>query len=601
MPARASPVLLWTVLGGLLAYALAGSLVAFIPSEWVIARLGSLSGSGDVSGEITARYNALVERARLTSAILLAGWMLLVWARERLAVALGRGVAAVRAGARAAPGRLRRAGRSAWSAHRAESLLFLGILLAGVALRLHYLGRDIRHDEAWTYVVYARRPVYLTPVLLTDVNHHPLNTLLIQLCVALFGDPVWALRLPAFLFGVGCIPAAFALARSLGGPGAGLIAAALVSGASPLLEFSVNARGYSAVAFCCLVMLWAGLRAIRRGGVSTWPAVVLAGVVGAYANIVMILPGIAAFTWFAILAATEDGRATGLRARAVVLAGVAVIAGTLFLYVPFFTVSGWDAISSSQGIKSRASVVTVLQTLPHFTGDLMRNWSRDVGQVAGWTALAVALAAPLLARSGRWQARGLLLAMMPALVFQFAVVRDPGPPRIWLPFLPVLLVLLAMSLDGVAGRWRPAIAGGLAVALTAVLSTAVLRSGTLLSSNETAYFPGARRVAETLVGMGAADLFVTPGLRGDEIVYYALRNRLVLDTVRTTGVLRWFRAKGAAAAPRPGLVRLLVDRVVPLCSLADCESLVGQIIPLRTEFELITSEPSFEVYAAERK
>ncbi len=531
MPARPSPVLLWTVLGGLLAYALAGSLVAFIPSELVIARLRSLGGSGDVSGEITARYIALAERARVTSAVLLAGWMLLVLARERLAGALGQGLASIRAITRAAPGRLRQASRSALSEHRPETVLFLAILLAGVALRLHYIGRDIRHDEAWTYVVYARRPVYLTPVLLTDVNHHPLNTLLIQLSVALFGDPVWALRLPAFLFGVGCIPAAYALARSLGGPGAGLIAAALVSGASPLLEFSVNARGYSAVACCSLLMLWAGQRAIRSGGVSTWPAAVLAGVVGSYANIVMILPGIAAFTWFAILAANADRRAAGPRAHTVLLAGLATVTGTLLLYVPFFTVSGWDAITSSQGIKARASVVAVLQTLPHFTGDLIRNWSRDVSPVAGWTALAAALAAPLLARHGRPQAGGLLLAIAPALIFQFAVVRDPGPARIWLPFLPVLLVLLAMSLDGIAGRWRPSAPGGLAVVLTALLAASVLRSGTLLSSTETAYFPGARRVAASLVGMSSTDLFVTPEVRGDEVVYYALRNGLILETI----------------------------------------------------------------------
>jgi hypothetical protein len=594
-------VLVWTVLCGLLAYALAGSIVSFVPGELVTARLGSLGGSGDVSGEITSRYAALVDRARATSVLLLLGWIVLMLRRQALAAALGQGLAWMRAEARTAPARTRQAAGFAWTAHRTETAVFLAILAAGIALRLHYIGRDIRHDEAWTYMVYARRPAYLTPLLLTDVNHHPLNTLLIQLAVALFGDPAWAIRLPAFLFGVGCVPAAYALARSLGGAGPAAIAAALVAGASPLIEFSVNARGYSGVTCCSLLMLWAGLRAIRSGGMSTWPLVVVAAVLGAYANIVMLLPGIAAFTWFAILAAAADRTPLGPNSRAVLLAGLAVMAGTLFLYIPIFTVSGWDVIASSQGIKSRASIVAALQTIPRFADILMANWARDVGLPVGWAALTLAFASPLLARRGGAEARALLLAAAPALVFQFVAIRDPGPSRIWLPLLAVLLVLLALSLDGIVGRASPNASAGLAAVLAIALPAAVLRSGTLLSSTETAYFPAARAVANGLAGMSSADLFATPEFRGDDVAYYALRAGLVLEPIQTADTLRIYRAKGAPAAAGPGVLRLLLDKRLPDCPAQDCTRVAERLIALRGPLRAVIDEPGYRMLAAERR
>ena len=590
---RAHAALVWGVLALLLLYAVAGLLVSLVPRGIMIERLGAMSGSGEAAAQITERYEALAARARITSGLLLVGWGVLVWQRRRVGWLLGRFVVHLAQTVAMAPRRVLAAARTAWRRRPVESLVFLAILAAGVGLRLHYLTRDIRHDEAWTYLVYARRPVYLTPLLLTDVNHHPLNTLLIQASVALFGNPVWAIRLPAFLFGVGCIPAGYALGRALGGAGVGAIAAASIAGASAMVEYSVNARGYSAVAFFALLLLWAGQRAVRTGALQAWAVAILAAACGIYANVVMVLPGIAAFVWFMGLALTRPAPWRRRAVRHVVLAGMGVVAATLFLYVPIFTVNGWDAIANSQGIKARAGTLEALSTLPRFVAGLMEDWGRDVWAPLAWVGLALAVAAPALARRNRLAYAALLPGIAAALLFQLGLVRDSGPDRVWLSFLPILLVLAAASLDGVAGRLGRAAPGCIALVLAGGMVAGVVRSATLLTSIETGYFPEARVVADRMLGMKAGDVLATTRVRGDDIAYYALRRGLVLETFQTKEPLRFYRARNAPVGAGPGALILIADKALDFCTVNDCPAVAVSVVPVSGPLEVTANTPGW--------
>ena len=598
---RAQAALLWGVLALLLLYAVAGLVVSLVPRGLMIERLGSMSGSGEAATQIAERYEALAARARITSALLLAGWAVLVWQRRRLAWTMERCVGYLAGGAAAAPGRVLSATRAALRTLPVECLVFLAILVAGVGLRLHYLTRDIRHDEAWTYVVYARRPVYLTPLVLTDVNHHPLNTLLIQASVALFGNPVWAIRLPAFLFGVGCIPAGYALGRALGGPGVAAIAAALIAGASAMIEYSVNARGYTGVAFFSLLLFWAGQSAVRTGATAHWGLAVLAAACGIYANIVMVLPGIAAFVWFMGLAVTQPAPWRNQAIRHVVFAGLGVVGATLFLYVPIFTVNGWDAIANSQGIKARAGTLEALATLPRFVAGVMEDWGRDFWGPLAWLGVALAVSAPVVARCNRVAYAALWLGIGAALMFQLGLVRDSGPDRVWLSFLPLLLILAAASLDGVLRGLGRAVPGCVALVLLSGMAFGVVRSATLLTSIETGYFPGARIVAERMLGMTAGDILATTRVRGDDIVYYALRRGLVLDTIQTKEPLRFYRARNAPVGHGPGTLILIIDKALDFCAVNDCPAVAVAVVPVSGPLQIIEDTPEWTELRAPKR
>ena len=101
---------------------------------------------------------------------------------------------------------------------------------------------------------YASRPLYVGATYYT-ANNHLLNTLLMHISTSVFGVSVWTLRLPTFIAGLLLVPATYAATRLYHGKNAALLAAALVSASSPLIEYSFNARGYSLGALFFMMMI----------------------------------------------------------------------------------------------------------------------------------------------------------------------------------------------------------------------------------------------------------------------------------------------------------------------------------------------------------
>jgi len=77
--------------------------------------------------------------------------------------------------------------------------------------------------------------------------------------------PAW-LRLLPFLMGMACIPAAFALARSVYGPWAGVIAAFLAAASPAHVWYATSLRFNSTFELAALLSLCALLPAVRKGG-----------------------------------------------------------------------------------------------------------------------------------------------------------------------------------------------------------------------------------------------------------------------------------------------------------------------------------------------
>ena len=98
---------------------------------------------------------------------------------------------------------------------RTETALFLAALATALALRLHGLGADLNHDEAYTWQVFASRPYAEILGSYPVPNNHILHSLLVRLSTRVFGTGEIAIRLPALLAGLAAIPAVFLLGRAL--------------------------------------------------------------------------------------------------------------------------------------------------------------------------------------------------------------------------------------------------------------------------------------------------------------------------------------------------------------------------------------------------
>ena len=128
---------------------------------------------------------------------------------------------------------------------RGTVVVLLGILLAGLTLRLIGLDHGLWFDEIQTLTSYVRLPLGTIVQTFDSQNQHLLYSVLARLSVVAFGEHAWSLRLPAVLLGVASLWATFWFGRRVTTERIALLAAALLAVSYHHVWFSQNARGYT--------------------------------------------------------------------------------------------------------------------------------------------------------------------------------------------------------------------------------------------------------------------------------------------------------------------------------------------------------------------
>ena len=238
--------------------------------------------------------------------------------------------------------------RRAWNKDGWDIIVLLMIVGAAVAVRLPLMDHRMAVDESYTYLGYARQPLsvglssYLYP------NNHLFHTLLVHFSTGVFGSAPWAIRLPAFIAGIALVPATYAAGRSLYNRSTGLMAAAFVAGSAPLVEYSVNARGYTIVALVFMVLLAMGPALLRSESLRLWCAYALLVTIGFYTVPTMLFAFGVVASWLALSAIVEPGIARGRFVIRWIVATAAAGAATVALYWPVIAASGLKSITANQ-------------------------------------------------------------------------------------------------------------------------------------------------------------------------------------------------------------------------------------------------------------
>jgi 4-amino-4-deoxy-L-arabinose transferase-like glycosyltransferase len=334
------------------------------------------------------------------------------------------------------------------------------IVLGGALLRLKYLHEPMRWDESATFQEYARGSFGTIVSTYNRPNNQILYTLLEHLGIKAFGTGIAAVRIVAFVAGIAIIPAAFLAARRLYDQAAGLFAAALTATFGPLVDYSVNGRGYTLGALFVVLALWLGARTLDEGGRADWIGFVLCGVAAIYTLPTMAI-GIAAIAlWMATTALLER------RWRFIaLLAGAALAIGliSLLLYSAVLGQRGWTAVTQTprewDSIKPLASGV-------------WENWNRTAPHPFDWLVGAAFIAGVVR--------RARLAAATVAVLIGVALIAPIAPfVRSWLFLLPLYLIHAAGGFS-----WATKRAGALAAAaLTIVLAITFVSAG--LKSSDT--------------------------------------------------------------------------------------------------------------------
>lgn len=416
-----------------------GSLELLTPSRW--AALQTLLGGGGVFFLILAFLIRCYPRTVFS---------VLKWLRGNLTTGLQNLPADAQAALKDGLHSLRQ--REFW-------LPALLLFLLGLILRIFFVHVPMEHDEAYTFSVFAIQPLRLG---LSDYhypNNHLFHTLLVHLSYRLFGIQPWTVRLPALLAGSLLAPFGYWLARRLYTAEAARLAGLSIALAPVLVDYSVNARGYTLLALFTLWNFTLAVSLSRKGNFFLWFLLAIFGALGLYTVPVFVYSLAMVYFWMAFV--WLSGRLPPVRRATFPLA--LFVSGSLTLtlaglfYLPVFLNSGVSAVIANQWIEPVARE-WFLPTLQSRLSETWQEWTHAVHPVLvglyliGWFAGCFfhrrlsTLSVPLQV--------GLLV--LPVVVF----IQRPNPwAKIWLFLVPLMLLWasagLAFLLQNVLPlRWR---------------------------------------------------------------------------------------------------------------------------------------------------
>jgi 4-amino-4-deoxy-L-arabinose transferase-like glycosyltransferase len=312
------------------------------------------------------------------------------------------------------------------------------VVVVGIVLRVLYLGEPPRKDESYTYVVFAGRSIVHALTLYPAPNNHILHTAFVWISCRLFGNSLWAMRLPALLAGVALIPATYITAMRLAGRNAALFAAGLIAVSGPFVYFSVNARGYAQQAVLTVIMLYLAAELVEGAPAVYWALLSAAAAAGFWTAPTMLYSYLVVSFWLL----WAGGRVV---LRPMIIAGTITALTVAFLYMPVIVVAGPRALLWNPFVRP--------QPLQEFRADALGFPKRLLTFLHGGDPLAfviliavgVLLALVSKTSAGRRPAAQLFVVLLVVLVGLPALQRIVPFARALLPVLIVYYLLAAFG------------------------------------------------------------------------------------------------------------------------------------------------------------
>lgn len=342
------------------------------------------------------------------------------------------------------------------------------LTLLAILARVIYLNDPMEHDEAYSFVIFAKLPLRLAVADYHFPNNHLLNTLLTHLSQQLFGNDPWVVRLPAFIAGVALVPAGYLLARQLYDRTAGWLAGAALAAAPVLVSYATNGRGYSMLALCSVLVIILAVDQTRRSNLFYWTLAAVISALGFYALPVFLMPFCIVLVWLNLCGLNPRVISPELRSswffRLAYFTGLSLVVAAL-LYLPVFRYSGVSSVVANPYVET-LSWREFWPTFGSRLEDIAVEWSHRTPLIAVlFAALGLALSVILHRRISRTVVSTQLSAVIAISII--LLVQRPNPwAKIWQFLFPLLLIWSAGGL-----------AGGLAVLQSRIKSKFSLQKG----------------------------------------------------------------------------------------------------------------------------
>lgn len=316
------------------------------------------------------------------------------------------------------------------------------IALLAALVRLIQLRRPVDYDEAYTYVYFASRPLRYIVTDYSGPNNHIFHTILVRASTQMFGNSLATLRLPAFLAGVFLIPAGYLAGKSLYNRWSGLLAAAGLALWPMLVDYSVNARGYTLVCLFACLGIWLAAELTRRNNFTAWLLLACSCSLGMYSIPTFLYPfGVIFLYLFLSALAGDSGGITKIDFLwRWCLWGSATVLSTLLLYSPVLILgTGLNSIINNEFVQPIPLSLLREGVLSRFS----KVWSEWMNGIPAWLIVitGVGFFLSILLHS-RMTDRRIPLPLPALLWIALAILIQRVVPlaRVWLFLLAFYLI-----------------------------------------------------------------------------------------------------------------------------------------------------------------
>jgi hypothetical protein len=531
--------------------ALAGGLLLLsgmlLPFQYLKSIIDSLAADHNVETFTVERYQALRQFTALAGAALLAAGGMLIIARQPFQGWLKRLADHITQRYLRFAGDLVRLLK--WTGSQFSDRRYLAALgaitLIAALIRFAFLSVPIRYDEAYTFLVFAMRPLRFIASDYHVPNNHIFHTILVRLAYLTLGNQLWSIRLPVFVAGILLIPAAYLAGKVFFERRTALLGAALAASSSILVEYAANARGYMMVSLFGLAILTLAAYLKTRANLAAWVFFVIFSALGFYTIPIFLYPFGMVVSWLllSILLGDLDSQLKKwdvLRSLAIAVLAVGILTG--LLYLPVFRVSGISALTGNRYVSSVEGAAFIENILVHFRNS-WQEWTRDLPRQAGIVLLVGLLLATVFNRRLSTQRIPFLIPAGLWILVTLLIQRVTPWPRVWLFLLPFVLIWSAGGWVGLFRMlkiprldvWRPA---GEIIYILAVVGLAAWLSFAVYQAQSIG--KPARAFSSATSDEEAIAIYLKSSLQAGDVVasaipfnyplrYYFLRNQLSPD------------------------------------------------------------------------
>ena len=218
-----------------------------------------------------------------------------------------------------------------------DIVVLLGGMFVAIVLRLENLHLTLTHDEAYMYNAFASRSFWH---MISDYhlpNNHVLLSIFIKIVTSLFGNHLWALRLPTIIIGAFMVPATYFFAKRFYGKETALLSSILVAIFPILVTYSVLARGYILMGLIAIMLFTLADYARVKKNRFVWLLIAVFSALGFFTLPIMLFPFGALYIWLFISCIFNDFSSYETKLvflRYWVCSGISAAILTILLYLP---------------------------------------------------------------------------------------------------------------------------------------------------------------------------------------------------------------------------------------------------------------------------